>query len=52
MTNKAPKMSERETLCPFCGAHSSRACELEKEMGVCPWEESKDDEAENDEDNQ
>lgn len=30
-------------LCPFCGAYSSRSCELEDEMGVCPWEESQPD---------
>lgn len=27
-------------LCPWCGAYSSRSCELEEEMGSCPWEDS------------
>jgi hypothetical protein len=27
-------------LCQFCGAYSPRQCELEDEMGCCPWEES------------
>lgn len=31
------------SLCPFCGAYSTRSCELEEEMGVCPWEESEPD---------
>lgn len=35
-----------EPLCPFCGAYSRRACELEEEMGACPWEMSIDDETE------
>lgn len=26
-------------LCPWCGAYSRRSCEMEDEMGVCPWEE-------------
>jgi hypothetical protein len=26
-------------LCPFCGAYSRRSCELEEEMGSCPWED-------------
>lgn len=26
-------------LCPWCGAYSRRSCEMEEEMGVCPWEE-------------
>jgi hypothetical protein len=30
-------------LCPFCGAYSSRYCELEEEMGSCPWEDSEPD---------
>lgn len=34
-----------QTLCPFCGAYSSRQCELEEETGgECPWELSRDDE--------
>ena len=32
------------TICPFCGAYSTRSCELEEEMdGVCLWEESEPD---------
>ena len=35
-----------ETLCPFCGAYSPRQCEMFEDFdGVCPWEESQDDEA-------
>lgn len=30
-------------LCPWCGAHSRRSCELEEEMGSCPWEDSEPD---------
>ena len=30
-------------ICPWCGAYSKRSCELEDEMGVCPWEESEPD---------
>ena len=30
-------------ICPWCGAYSKRSCELEGEMGVCPWEESEPD---------
>lgn len=31
-------------LCPFCGAHSPRQCELEEETGgSCPWEDSQPD---------
>ena len=40
-----PAMTD-EPLCPFCGAYSRRACELEEEMGACPWEMSIDDETE------
>lgn len=30
--------------CQFCGAYSSRSCELRDEMnGACPWEESEPD---------
>lgn len=28
------------TLCPYCGAYSPRKCELEEDVGCCPWEES------------
>ena len=31
------------SLCPFCGAYSSHYCELEEEMGFCPWEDSEPD---------
>lgn len=31
-------------LCPFCGAYSTRQCELEEETdGNCPWELSEPD---------
>lgn len=31
-------------ICPFCGAYSTRSCELEEETdGVCPWEEMEDE---------
>ncbi|MFG1388860.1 hypothetical protein [Xanthobacter versatilis] len=30
-------------LCPFCGAYSSRSCELEEDMGSCLWEDSEPD---------
>ena len=36
-------MTQKDELCPFCGAYSRRSCELEDEMGVCPWEESEPD---------
>ena len=29
-----------DAVCPWCGAYSKRACDLEEEMGACPWEES------------
>lgn len=30
--------------CPFCGAYSTRSCELEEETeGCCPWEEMRDE---------
>lgn len=32
-------VTEKDTLCPFCGAYSRRSCELEEEMGSCPWED-------------
>jgi hypothetical protein len=32
------------SLCPFCGAYSTRQCELEEETdGVCPWEEMQEE---------
>lgn len=34
------------TLCPWCGAYSPRSCELEDEMGCCPWSESGEYESE------
>lgn len=30
------------TLCPFCGAYSTRSCDLIEEAGTCPWEEMED----------
>jgi len=34
----------RVTVCPFCGAYSTRSCEmLDETNGVCPWEESQPD---------
>lgn len=32
-----------DDLCPWCGAYSRRFCEMEEEMGVCPWEEMEPD---------
>ncbi|MBB6306282.1 hypothetical protein [Xanthobacter tagetidis] len=29
--------------CPWCGAYSSRSCEMEEEVGSCPWEDSEPD---------
>jgi hypothetical protein len=44
-------MSKREPLCPFCGAYSTRQCDLEEETGgMCPWEEMDDDPERSDED--
>ena len=32
------------SLCPFCGAYSTRSCELDDETGgSCPWEEIQDE---------
>ena len=39
----SPDDERSNTLCPFCGAYSKRRCELEEEMGCCPWEESEPD---------
>lgn len=33
----------KSPLCPWCGAYSPRSCELEDEMGLCPWDESDPD---------
>ena len=33
-------MKRDYTMCPVCGAYSRRSCEMEDELGVCPWEES------------
>ncbi|TPW26852.1 hypothetical protein [Pararhizobium mangrovi] len=30
-------------ICPFCGAYSAEACEIEDEAGFCPWGESQPD---------
>lgn len=35
--------NNRSSICPFCGAYSPRSCELEEEMGSCPWEDSEPD---------
>ncbi len=44
MTPEEDYESRGGTLCPFCGAYSSRQCELEEETGgSCPWEESQPD---------
>lgn len=32
----------RPPLCPFCGAYSTRSCELIEDAGCCPWEEAED----------
>ena len=32
-----------ERICPWCGAYSRRSCEMEEEMGMCPWEKSEPD---------
>ncbi|MFG1247310.1 hypothetical protein [Xanthobacter flavus] len=39
----ALRVAGPNTLCPFCGAYSRRSCELEEEMGSCPWEDSEPD---------
>lgn len=41
-----------DPLCPFCGAYSTRQCELEEEMPgcSCPWEDQLADEREQDPD--
>lgn len=28
------------SLCPWCGAYGTSSCDLEDEMGCCPWVES------------
>lgn len=28
------------TLCEVCGAYSRRSCEMEDEIGTCPWEDA------------
>lgn len=33
-------MKRDYTMCPVCGAYSRRFCEMEDELGACPWEES------------
>ena len=32
-----------DELCPWCGAYSRRSCEMEEDMGFCPWDESEPD---------
>jgi hypothetical protein len=29
-------------ICPWCGAYSTRSCEMEDENGMCPWQEHQD----------
>lgn len=36
-------MSREITLCPFCGAYSTRSCELIEDAGCCPWEEAEEE---------
>lgn len=36
-------MSREISLCPFCGAYSTRSCELIEEAGCCPWEEAEEE---------
>jgi len=44
MTPEEDYESRGGTLCPFCGAYSTRSCELLEETGgSCPWEESEPD---------
>lgn len=33
-----------DNICPWCGAYSTRSCELEEDMGVCPWRDQQGDE--------
>lgn len=37
------RVAAPNTLCPWCGAYSPSFCELEEEMGSCPWEDSEPD---------
>lgn len=30
-------------VCPWCGAYDVRHCDMEEEMGSCPWEDSEPD---------
>ena len=30
-------------ICPWCGAYSRWSCEMEDEIGSCPWEDSEPD---------
>ncbi len=39
----SPDDERSDPLCPFCGAYSTRRCELEEEAGCCPWEASDPD---------
>ena len=32
-----------DELCPWCGAYSRRSCEMEEDMGFCPWDEPEPD---------
>lgn len=33
----------RDPICPFCGAYSTRSCEMTEDVGICVWEESEPD---------
>ncbi len=39
----SPDDDAPESICPWCGAWSRRNCEMEEEMGSCPWEDSEPD---------
>jgi len=43
MTPEEDRESRAGGLCPWCGAYSKRSCEMEEDMGVCPWEQSDPD---------
>ena len=44
MTPEEDREARFGPLCPFCGAYSTRSCELLEETGgSCPWEESEPD---------
>lgn len=43
MTPEEDHESRGGKLCPWCGAYSPRQCELEEEVGSCPWQDSEPD---------